>query len=64
MAVTGLRTAAATASISRAEAAGAFLIDINMGCPVKKIARKRGGSGLIPEPDLAARRVEAVAAAV
>lgn len=24
----------------RAEAAGAFLIDINMGCPVRKIARK------------------------
>jgi len=30
----------------RAEAAGAFLIDINMGCPVRKIARKGGGSGL------------------
>jgi len=48
----------------RAEAAGAFLIDINMGCPVKKIARKGGGSGLIREPDLAARIVETVAAAV
>lgn len=24
----------------RAEACGAFLIDINMGCPVRKIARK------------------------
>ena len=48
----------------RAEAAGAFLIDINMGCPVKKIARKGGGSGLIRDPDLAARIVEAVAAAV
>ncbi len=48
----------------RAEAAGAFLIDINMGCPVRKVARKGGGSGLIREPDLAARVVEAVAAAV
>ncbi|MCU0529316.1 MAG: tRNA-dihydrouridine synthase [Cyanobium sp. Prado107] len=48
----------------RAEAAGAFLIDINMGCPVKKIARKGGGSGLIREPELAARIVEAVTAAV
>jgi nifR3 family TIM-barrel protein len=48
----------------RAEAAGAFLIDINMGCPVRKIARKGGGSGLIREPDLAARLIEAVAAAV
>ncbi|MFN9693143.1 MAG: tRNA dihydrouridine synthase [Synechococcaceae cyanobacterium] len=48
----------------RAEAAGAFLIDINMGCPVPKIARKGGGSGLMRDPDLAARIVEAVAAAV
>ena len=48
----------------RAEAAGAFLIDINMGCPVKKIARKGGGSGLIREPDLAARIVDTVARAV
>ena len=48
----------------RAEAAGAFLIDINMGCPVKKIAKKGGGSGLIREPQLAMRIVSAVAAAV
>ncbi|RZO13567.1 tRNA dihydrouridine synthase DusB [Synechococcus sp. MIT S9451] len=48
----------------RAEAAGAFLIDINMGCPVRKIARKGGGSGLIREPDLAARIVDSVARAV
>jgi tRNA-dihydrouridine synthase B len=48
----------------RAEAAGAFLIDINMGCPVRKIARKGGGSGLLRDPDLAARIVEMVAAAV
>ena len=48
----------------RAEAAGAFLIDINMGCPVRKIARKGGGSGLIRDPELAARIVETVEAAV
>ena len=48
----------------RAEASGAFLIDINMGCPVKKIARKGGGSGLIREPELAERIVATVAAAV
>jgi len=48
----------------RAEAAGAYLIDINMGCPVRKIARKGGGSGLINNPELAARIVETVAAAV
>jgi nifR3 family TIM-barrel protein len=48
----------------RAEAAGAFLIDINMGCPVRKVARKGGGSGLLREPALAAEIVAAVAAAV
>ena len=48
----------------RAEVAGAFLIDINMGCPVRKIARKGGGSGLIRDPDLASRIIEAVAGAV
>ncbi|MFM7652333.1 MAG: tRNA dihydrouridine synthase DusB [Vulcanococcus sp.] len=58
------RPAAMADAARRAEAAGAFLIDINMGCPVKKIARKGGGSGLIREPDLAARIVEVVAAAV
>ena len=45
----------------RAESTGAFLIDINMGCPVKKIARKGGGSGLLKEPLLAAKIVEKVA---
>ena len=48
----------------RAEDAGAFLIDINMGCPVRKIARKGGGSGLIRDPDLASRIIDAVANAV
>ncbi len=58
------RPAAMAEAARQAEAAGAFLIDINMGCPVRKIARKGGGSGLIREPDLARRIVEAVAAAV
>jgi nifR3 family TIM-barrel protein len=58
------RPAAMADAARRAEAAGAFLIDINMGCPVKKITGKGGGSGLIREPELAVRIVEAVAAAV
>ena len=37
----------------KAEASGAFLVDINMGCPVKKSARKCGGSALLKEPELA-----------
>ena len=48
----------------RAADAGAFLIDINMGCPVRKIARKGGGSGLIRDPDLACKIVDTVVAAV
>jgi nifR3 family TIM-barrel protein len=58
------RPAAMADAARRAEAAGAFLIDINMGCPVKKIAKKGGGSGLIRDPELAARIVDTVAAAV
>jgi len=58
------RPGAMAEAARRAEAAGAFLIDINMGCPVKKIARKGGGSSLIRDPDLAARIVEMVAGAV
>jgi len=58
------RPAAMAEAARRAEAAGAFLIDINMGCPVKKITGKGGGSGLIRDPDLALRIVASVAAAV
>ena len=58
------RPASMADAARRAEAAGAYLIDINMGCPVRKIARKGGGSGLIRDPDLASRIVAAVAEAV
>ena len=58
------RPAAMADAARRAEDAGAYLIDINMGCPVRKIARKGGGSGLIRDPDLAARIIDSVAQAV
>ncbi len=48
----------------KAESAGAFLIDINMGCPVKKIAKKGGGSALLKEPELAQKIVKKVSQAV
>ncbi len=47
-----------------AEAAGAAAIDLNMGCPAKKIAKTGGGAVLMRDPDRAARIVEAVATAV
>ena len=37
----------------KAEDAGAYIIDINMGCPVKKIAKKGGGSALLKDRKLA-----------
>ena len=43
-----------------AEASGADIIDINMGCPVPKVANSGDGSGLMKNPELA----EAVARAV
>ena len=47
-----------------AEMAGADVIDINMGCPAKRVARQLCGSALMREPDLALRIVEKVAGAV
>ena len=58
------RPGAMAEAARRAEAAGAFWIDINMGCPVRKIARKGGGSGLLRQPKLAMAIVAAVVAAV
>lgn len=43
---------------------GACLIDINCGCPVKKITKGVAGSALMKEVDLAARNIEAVVEAV
>jgi len=36
-----------------AEAQGAKIIDVNMGCPVDKVTKKNGGSMLLCEPQLA-----------
>jgi len=43
---------------------GAQLIDINMGCPAKKVCNAWAGSALMREPLLVARIVEAVVKAV
>lgn len=44
--------------------AGADIVDINMGCPVKKVVSSGDGSALMKTPDLAARVVEAAVNAV
>lgn len=46
------------------EEAGADIVDINMGCPVKKVVSSGDGSALMKEPDLAARVAEAAVKSV
>lgn len=46
-----------------AEAAGADVIDINMGCPSKSVTSGLCGSALMRDPDLALRLIEATVAA-
>jgi tRNA-dihydrouridine synthase B len=41
---------------------GAALIDINFGCPVKKVVKRNGGSGCLKDLGLVAQVIQAVAA--
>lgn len=43
---------------------GADIIDINMGCPAKKVNKKLAGSALLQYPELVEKIVQAVVAAV
>jgi tRNA-dihydrouridine synthase B len=43
---------------------GAQIIDINMGCPAKKVCNKAAGSALLRDEDLVARILDAVVRAV
>ena len=46
------------------EANGAAMIDINMGCPAKKVTNGYSGSAQLRDPDHALRLIEAVVDAV
>ena len=46
------------------ESAGADLVDMNFGCPVRKVTKTGAGAHLLQDPDLACRITEAVASAV
>lgn len=48
----------------RVEGTGAAVIDINAGCPVKKVVRQGAGASLLREPDRLASIVDAVKKAV
>jgi nifR3 family TIM-barrel protein len=46
------------------EDAGADLVDINFGCPVRKVTKTGAGATLLEDPDRACRIVDAVASAL
>jgi tRNA-dihydrouridine synthase B len=59
----GRDPAAMAEGVRVAEAAGADFIDINMGCPAKRVTNGYAGSALMREPDLALRIIEATVSA-
>ncbi len=60
----GNSPAVMAAAAAIAEAAGADIIDINMGCPVRKVVKTGAGAALMEDEKLAAEIVAKVAAAV
>jgi tRNA-dihydrouridine synthase B len=51
-------------SAAMVEALGADIVDINLGCPVKKVVRQGGGSNLLRDLTLLEKIIKAVRAAV
>jgi tRNA-dihydrouridine synthase len=48
----GCRPEALAEAAARLEAAGAALVDLNMGCPARKVVNSTGGSALLRHPEL------------
>lgn len=62
--IVGSEPAQLAEAARQAEARGAQLIDINMGCPAKKVCNKAAGSALLRDEPLVAAILQAVVAAV
>jgi tRNA-dihydrouridine synthase B len=62
--VFGSEPAAMAKAARMVEAAGADVVDINFGCPVRKVTKTGAGATLLEDPERACRIVAAVAAAV
>jgi tRNA-dihydrouridine synthase B len=60
----GSEPAAMAEAAQVVEAAGADIVDVNFGCPVKKVTKTGAGATLLEQPERAARIVAAVAEAV
>ncbi|MFP4182937.1 MAG: tRNA dihydrouridine synthase, partial [Thiohalospira sp.] len=60
----GTEPAELAAAARAVAAAGADIIDLNMGCPAKKVCRRAAGSALMRDEALVGRILEAVVAAV
>src|SRR5579863_5940455 len=62
--IVGREATAMSRAAKAAEDAGAEIIDINMGCPAKRVAGALAGSALMRDLDHALRIIEAVVGAV
>ena len=62
--IAGSEPAKLAAAARECVALGADIIDINMGCPAKKVCRRRAGSALLADENLVAKLLAAVVAAV
>jgi len=62
--IAGSEAAMLAAAAQSCVALGADIIDINMGCPAKKVCRRRAGSALLADETLVAELLAAVVAAV
>lgn len=60
----GSRVASVVTAALHAASAGPDLIDINFGCPARKVAGKGGGAGLLRDPELLEEMARAVVRAV